>query len=83
MFGFHSNSNSQEFCSVTCPAHSELCMSSGKLWGTDDVTSSVGLEEQHLNGKPLGGISGGSKELRFFMSQHRKNSARGKVVDKK
>ena len=26
---------------------------------------------------------GGSEELQFFMSQHRKNSARGKVTDKK
>ena len=28
-------------------------------------------------------LMGGSEELRFFMSQHRKNSVRGKVIDKK
>ena len=33
--------------------------------------------------KPLGGVSGGSEELQFFMSQCRKNSARGKVIEKK
>ena len=33
--------------------------------------------------KLLGGISGGSKDFWFFMSQHRKNSTRGKVIDKK
>ena len=33
--------------------------------------------------KLLGGISGGSGRLQFFMSQCRKNSARGKVIDKK
>ena len=33
--------------------------------------------------KLLGGVSGGSEELQFFMSQRRKNSARGKVIDKK
>ena len=33
--------------------------------------------------KLLGGASGGSEVLRFFMSQHRKNSARSKVIDKK
>ena len=37
----------------------------------------------NLKLKPLGGALGGSKELRFFMSQHRKSSARGKVIDKK
>ena len=32
----------------------------------------------------LGGVlGGGSEELQFFMSQRRKNSARGKVIDKK
>ena len=33
--------------------------------------------------KLLGGVSGGSKECWSFMSQHRKNSARGKVIAKK
>ena len=31
--------------------------------------------------KPLGGVSGDSEELFSFMSQHRKNSARDKVID--
>ena len=33
--------------------------------------------------KLLDGVSGGSKELQSFMSRHRKNSVRGKVIDKK
>ena len=31
--------------------------------------------------EPLGGVSGDSEELFSFMSQHRKNSVRGKVID--
>ena len=33
--------------------------------------------------KPQKCISEGSEELWFFMSQHRKNSVRGRVIDKK
>ena len=33
--------------------------------------------------KPLGSILGGSEECWFLMSQYRKNSVRGKVLDKK
>ena len=33
--------------------------------------------------KLLGVISGDSQGFQFFMYQHRKNSVRGKVVDKK
>ena len=33
--------------------------------------------------KPFGGISTGSENLPSFMSQHRKNLARDKVIDKK
>jgi len=35
-----------------------------------------------LSVKLLGGVSLGSRELWSFVSQHKKNSARGKVVDK-
>ena len=33
--------------------------------------------------KLLGGVSGGFKECGSFMSQHRKNSSKGKVIAKK
>jgi len=50
---------------------------------TNYTTRSRGLEDQHLNVKPLGGVSGNTEEFQFFMSQRRKNSMRSKVVDKK
>ena len=36
-----------------------------------------------LQVKLLRGVSGGSKKLWFFVSQHRKNSVWDKVIDKK
>ena len=42
-----------------------------------------GVLDPALDVKPQKCVSGGSEESWFFMSQHRENSARGKVIDKK
>ena len=44
------------------------------------LVSSFGMKNR-TNMKPLSGISGGSNELSLFMSQCRKKSAQGKMID--
>ena len=69
------------FCHVP-----HTCRAAHEFWetlGTNYITSSRGLEDQHLNVKPLGGVLGSAEELQFFISQQRKNSMRSKVVNKK
>ena len=51
-----------------------------KLTGASLPTLSS-LAPVHM--KPLGGVLGASEELWFLKSQRRKNSVRGKVIDKK
>ena len=46
-------------------------------------TSNGQLSLSHMALEPQKCVSGGSKEPWFFMSKCRKNSVRGKVIDKK
>lgn len=58
------------------------------LWGLSDIYSKGREFASSFNKSwpselsPLDGISGASEELWFFMSQHRKNSVRSKVIEK-